>query len=295
MLRKLGAPPPATAALFAALAQGLAIAAPRCVQGGEELTLAWVSIPREGGEPLVVRPGDAAVEALPDGPASNSKPQAPAELFARLFEKIRGMYQRAFRRRPWSNELLETLGFVIGADPASYVSDPEGLDFYHLRAGWVDARGALAPQETLDALATVLRRRWEAWVDPAITLVTLRGRFRDTEITPGNGDVDRALGNELEALVVAGIKDEGVRARRPADLARRIGYVLSRQPERFLGGADGELASFELEVRDPRRRVKHAAFGEGVVVRERDNGKLDVEFDDGVKVVLAGFVSTLGA
>lgn len=52
----------------------------------------------------------------------------PVDEFALALRKIVDAYQMRFNRKPTSVELAYSLEQVIGADPAAYVSDPDGLE-----------------------------------------------------------------------------------------------------------------------------------------------------------------------
>lgn len=75
----------------------------------------------------------ARSKGVPDvresGPADGELTKA----FRNAFEKIAEEYRAALRREPTTEELLETIQFILGWQPERYLEGAEGMDIYEIR------------------------------------------------------------------------------------------------------------------------------------------------------------------
>jgi hypothetical protein len=271
---------PSGGELVAGLAAALRRVGADALEGGHDRRLLWLRVAR-------------SAETFELGGEDTVASDALSGAFARFVGDAAKIYRRAFHRKVRWQEILETLDFVVGGSPPSYLTDPQGWDFANAWAGWVDTRGAFAPQDTLDALATALHDLFP----PPLTLEDVAMRLPSGEVLrPMGGRGDATLAAEV-ALLVRGAADHGGASSLDAAwLASVLARAIGGRRERLLGGASCERCEIVIAVRDPRPRVRHPRFGEGIVLGE-DHGasdvKLRVSFADGVKVLLKRAVTAV--
>ena len=216
---------------------------------------------------------------------------AMAEALARFLKDAAKMYEKAFRRKPTWAEIFSTLDFITRLSRREYVIDPRGWDMDEPWMGWVDARGAFSPQETLEAVVEVLRARWTELVPERVTFEHVGMRLSTGEaLSPRGGRVDPAVLAEVSAVARAAFGGNRKKPREPRVMAANFASALSRRRERFLGGAECACCVLDLDVKDARRRVRHPHLGTGIVVRE-DPGRRRAE---GAGVLRSGPVGPRG-
>ncbi len=276
---------PSARALMDGLSAALSAVGPTSLHGGKHLRFASLHLPNDSGPSLDATGQDADATAR--------------TAFAGFLDAQRRSYRARWKRPPRPSEIMETLGFVVGASPAKYVSDSEGHDFRRARADFVDSREALAPSATLAALFGFVRAEWPARFDPATSLESVHAELVSGETLVPEGKPDAQIMSEIGVALKQLVRDELFKPaedRRVSAFERALRVALNLQPERFLGGADGRLKELTLTVSDPRPRVRHEKFGEGRVVSTNGSGtaaKLEIAFADRTCVLIASFVERL--
>ena len=255
--------------------------------------------------------GDGRVELRA---ADANAPADEVAIFARLLKDIAAAYGQVADRKPSPREMLTAVNAAVKVSPNPSLLPEETRAFVGFEPILRDDRGVVAETDVIAALAAALRRRAGKLGEIvrgggaiAITGLGVKPRVGEPFVVPCRDVRANAfIVDDVNVIIDKTVTRHAARGGpllAPDDLAAALLATLQARSERY---DVGTIASLSLEydgslgeIEAPKTiRVRHAKFGDGMVVRtvEGDEPKYEIKFDGGEsKTLLARFVEVINA